>query len=219
MKPFTFALVCVCSLLAQAQPGPPGGQITYKQEIGDFLLKKDTGGLRFISAGANAAALGAAARAWTEKSESSRVRALAAAAAPGSKGEARLVAALVDWTGDGRIKTPGEAAAFLNDAADKAVADQALERARAMSEKEMGGASGVFGRDRTDDSFVPRAIVGGRFSLVGEKKPQAAAPAKSPLWLLRYDLETLPGSAGPRPVSMPEPNPIRNDTTKAPNKL
>ncbi len=88
-----------------------------------FMLTPDASGRSFVSADADHAALGAMARDWAKKTEPGRLALLIFVCTPESKGEARLRAALADWAGKNQIgKTSGasQAAAFLNDAEEKA---------------------------------------------------------------------------------------------------
>lgn len=171
-----------------ADPPPPSSDA---DAVAVFLLRSDSGASTFVSDAANREALQAAARSWAAKSQPRRVADLAAVAVPGSAAEARLVAALSRWTGNGRIAASREkesAVAFLEEAASQAaglLADPrvrseadaarsssgsaaALERARRMRERGVGTGAGVFGPDRD-----PGAM--------GGVSSAGAGPAKSDL--------------------------------------
>lgn len=109
--------------LAKKLAEDPGERAEAGKRLEAFLLNPDASGRSFVSADVDRAALGALARDWAVKADAGRLAALVAAAAPDSRAEARLRAALSAWTGSGQIKKTAQskaAGAFLSDAADKA---------------------------------------------------------------------------------------------------
>lgn len=165
---FFAAVLAAAPAVAGAGGRPPASDA---DRVAAFLLHGDSGARSFVADGANEAALGEAARAWSSRADKRRVVALASAAIPGSSGEGRLVRALSDWTGAGRIAASREkdgAMAFLEAAAEQAEKllgnpafkkevdaaaagfdqSKAVERARQMSGRGVRSGTGVFGSDR-----------------------------------------------------------------------
>lgn len=130
MKPLPSIIAAVIFSLALSAPASLSAQDSdpvRREEAGrtleDFLLKADSQGRSFVSEDADRAALGADARDWANKADAGRLAALLFVAIPESRPEARLRAALADWTGKKRIDkgaARAAAAAFFADAAEKA---------------------------------------------------------------------------------------------------
>ena len=182
MKPLasavlTVALALTAATSAHAQTAAIPADAGERLEA--FLINPDSAGRSFLSADADRAALGAAARAWAAKADPRRLSPLLVCVSDPA-GESRLRVVLSAWTGASQIRRDGgagAAAAFLNDAADKAglvLADPrsrreieasiaandrtvamvpgagaAIERARQLRERRGAGNTAVFGPDRT----------------------------------------------------------------------
>lgn len=164
MKSLALAFICAWPLIAKAQPAPASdGAVAgaLNESIGNFLMRKDNGEWNFISKTApRKIALRRAAIDWARMTDSSRVQALAAAAAPGSKVEKRLILAMSRWMKGDRVGGPEQVAGFLNgalaeveklnqdDAAGIRIPDdKSVERARLLRAR-LKDAAPVFGVDR-----------------------------------------------------------------------
>lgn len=167
------ALTAASSLRAQAASPADAGR-----SLETFLLDPDSSGRSFVSADADRAALGAMAREWAAKESPGRLSPLILCVSTPA-GEARLRAALTNWTDSAQIKKNSERAsaiAFFADAAEKAArvmadrglrqeieasiaandavpavpgARESIERARLLRERRGGGNANVFGPART----------------------------------------------------------------------
>lgn len=181
-------------LLAAIAVGSRAAETGDAGKVSAFLMRGGEGARTFLIPGIDEKAVDAAAREWVKGNEKSAAT-LAAVAAPGSTGEASLLAALARW--NGKVARDAEVRDFLKDAAGRAEglisnpvvareigaqgssADQtaAIERARRLGTRRRAG-SGVFGPDRDPGSLDGRstdgrAPGGGAGSIVGGKSVQS----------------------------------------------